>query len=249
MAGGPERPSERGGGPERGGRPYGDDDSVVIVPPAPGRVVRPGPRNKDGLDDLIDELLPDTDEGPGPTDAALVAGGAAVLAWSVLGSPPAVAAIAGAAAVGLGSILPLRSAWRWLRRRRRSRSRSVRLRVDDAGLARLVAAYEALDAVPATTDMARAAAHGALLEVASLLDGRRPASDAETRYVAARAAAVEALLAALRALDAERPVADGAPPPELVAEAREELDALGGISALSRLDDVTAEVRARGRRR
>ncbi|HJV08970.1 MAG TPA: hypothetical protein VJ653_04790, partial [Acidimicrobiales bacterium] len=61
------------------------DGSVVLVPPSPGRLVRPGARNKDGLDDLIDELLPDTDEGPGATDVALVGGGVAVVAWSLLG--------------------------------------------------------------------------------------------------------------------------------------------------------------------
>lgn len=225
----------------------GDDDHTVIVPLAPGGVVRPGPRKRDGLDDLIDELLPDTDEGPGPTDAALLVGGAAMIAWSVFGSPPVAATVAGVAALGLGSILPLRSAWRWSAERRRRRSGGARLRVDDPGLARLVAAYEALDTVPATTAAVRAAAHGALLEVASLLDGRTPASGAENRYVEVRVTAVEALVAALRELDAVGPAADGAPAPELVVEAREELDALGG-SALSRLDDLTAEARARGRR-
>jgi hypothetical protein len=228
-----------------GGQDGDDDGAVVLVPAAPGRLVRPGRRRGDDLDELIDELLPDTDEGPGPTDVALLTGGAAVVAWTVFGSPPAVATMAGVAALGLGSILPVRSAWRWLSGRRRSRQ--ARLRIDDAGVARLVAAYETLDDVPATTAEARAAAHGALLEVASLLEGRTPASDAERRYVGARVTAVEALVAALHELDAA-PAVDGAPAPELVVEAREELDALGGVSALSRLDDVTAEVRARGRR-
>lgn len=222
------------------------DDAIVIVPPTPGRLVRPGRRDQDGLDDLIDELLPDTDEGPGPMDAALLAGGGAVVAWSVVGSPPLAATVAGVAAFGLGCILPVRSAWRWVVGRRRSGG--ARLRVDDAGVARLVTAYEALDGLAATTDAARAAAHGALLEVASLLDGRPPGSDGETRYVGARVTAVEALLAALRELDAAGPLVEGRPAPDLVVEAREELDALGGVSALSRLDDVTAEVRARGRR-
>ena len=222
------------------------DDSIVIVPLSPGRLVRPGRHDKDGLDDLIDELLPDTDEGPGPMDAALVAGGTAMVAWSVIGSPPVAATVAGIAALGLGCILPLRSGWRWLAGRRPARG--TRLRIDDAGVTRLVGAYEALDSVPSTTAAARAAAHGALLEVASLLDGRTPASEAERRYVGARVAAVEALVAALRELEAGGPLADGQPAPDLVVEAREELDALGGVSALSRLDDVTAEVRARGRR-
>lgn len=223
-----------------------DGERVVIVPPLPGRLVWPAGRSKDGLDDLIDELLPDTDEGPGATDAALLAGGAAVVVWSLLADPPAAATVAGVVALGLGAILPLRSAWRWVVGRRPRLA--VTLRIDDAGVSRLVAAYEALDGVPATTGTARAAAHGALLEVASLLDGRRPASDAERRYVGARADAVESLVAALRELGEDGSAVDGGPAPDLVVEAREELDALGGTSALSRLDDVTAEVRARGRR-
>ena len=46
------------------------------------------------------------------------------------------------------------------------------------------------------TEAARAAAHGAVVEVASLLDGRTPASDGEGRYVAARVTAVQELVAA-----------------------------------------------------
>lgn len=214
-------------------------------------MVRPGgPKHRDGLDDLIDELLPDTDEGPGPVDAALVAGGVAMVGWSLVGSPPLAATVAGAAALGLGCILPVRSAWRWFagRRRRAAGPGGIPLRLDDQDLARLVQAYDALDGLAATTGPARAAAHGAVLEVASLLDGRTPASDGENRYVSARVAAVEALVDALRALDAgERPGDGPAVAPDLVVEAREELDALGGVSALSRLDDVTAEIRARGR--
>ncbi len=73
------------------------DERVVVVPYAPGPLLRPGrPKRRDGLDDLIDELLPDTDEGPGPVDAALVAGGAGVVGWSVVGSPPLAATVAGA---------------------------------------------------------------------------------------------------------------------------------------------------------
>ena len=239
---------------------------VVIVPPSPGPLVRPdaartGRRNRDGLDDLIDELLPDTEESPGLTDAALIAGGGALVGWSVLGSPPVAATVTGMVVVGLGCILPARAGWRRVTGRRRSRRRAallaggVPLHVDDPTLARLVAAYESLDGLPVTTEAARAAAHGAVLEVASLLMGRRPASDAERRYLLARTVAVEELVRALeeivpaasgRGRPSEEPVAIA---PHLVVEAREELDALGGVSALSRLDDVTADVRAHGRRR
>jgi hypothetical protein len=230
------------------------DAGIVVVPHTPGPLIRPGTaKRQDGLDDLIDELLPDTDEGPGPMDAALVAGGAALVGWSVIGSPPVAATVAGLAAVGLGCILPVRSTWRWFARRRRQAAGAggIPLHIGHPALARLVAAYEALDGLAATTEPARAAAHGAVLEVASLLDGRTPASEAESRYVGARVAAVEDLVEALRAIDAGGPMPGDDPPavaPDLVVEAREELDALG-VSALSRLDDVTAEIRARGRER
>lgn len=227
------------------------DERIVVVPHAPGPLVRPGGRRPtDGLDDLIDDLLPDTEEGPGLTDAALIAGGGAVVAWSVAASPPVLATVAGVAAMGLGCILPLRSGWRWVAGRRHAAggaySGGVPLRVDDGLLARLATAYSALDEVPATTGAARAAAHGAVLEVASLLSGRPPASEAETRYVGVRVTAVEELVGALRDLGAGGPRPQG-PAADLVVAAREELDALGGVSALSRLDDVTAEIRDRGR--
>ena len=225
------------------------DDGIVIVPPTPAPLVRPegGGRRRDDLDELIDDLLPDTDEGPGPVDAGLLAGGAGLLAWTVLGNPPELATFAGVAALGLGSILPVRAAWRWLSGRRREArlARGTPLRVGDATVARLVAAYEQLDAAP---DAARAAAHAALTEVASLLQGRVPASDRERRYVAARTEAVEGLVAALAEVD---PAAgdDAAVDTDLVVEAREELDALGGMTSLSRLDELIAEVRSRGRLR
>ena len=234
-----------------GGRGAGRGNGVVVVPRVPGPLIRPeagaGRRHRDDLDDLIDELLPDTTEGPGPVDAVLLAGGGALVGWAVIGNPPAVAAVAGAAAIGLGLILPVRAAWRAATGRRRSAAlgRGLPLQTDDPSVARLVAAYDALDGIPATPYAASGAAHGAVLEVASLLEGRVPASERERSYVDVRAAAVLELVRALRELDPAEP---DRPPRDLVVEAREELDALGGVSALSRLDDVTEEVRARGRR-
>lgn len=241
-----------------GGQDPDDDgpDALVVVPGAPGPLLRPaaggGGRNRDGLDDLIDELLPDTPEGPGAVDATLIAGGGALVGWSALGHPPAAATVVGVVALGLGCMLPLRagwrriSAWRSARRRGALLARGVPLRVDDPALGRLVAGYEALDAGPATTSEARAAAHGAVLEVASLLSGRSLASDRERSYVEDRAMAIEELV---RALDDSGPAEPSAVDLDLVIEAREELDFLGGTSALARLGDVTAEVRARGRPR
>lgn len=233
---------------------------LVVVPPVPGRLIRPDldptrRRHRDDLDDLIDELLPDTAEGPGPVDAALLAGGGALVGWTVLGSPDVWVTVVGVVGLGLGCVLPVRAGWRAVTGRQRSRrrvallARGVPLRGDDPTVARLVAAYDALDGVPAPPDSARAAAHGAVLEVASLLEGRAPATDRERSYVDVRAAAVQGLLRALQEVEPADPDTAAALPPDLVAEAREELEALGGVSALSRLDDVTAEVRSRGRHR
>lgn len=234
----------------RGAQAGGGD--VVVVPRAPGPLIRPDAgdtrRHRDDLDELIDELLPDSTEGPGLVDAGLLAGGAALVGWAAVGSPPTVAVVAGAAALGLGSILPVRAAWRALTGRRRAAAlgRGLPLQVAHPSLARLVAAYDALDGVGALPHSARAAAHGAVLEVATLLEGRPPGSDRERNYVDVRADAVQELVRALRELD---PAEGDGLSRDLVVEAREELDALGGVSALSRLDDVTEQVRARGRRR
>lgn len=233
------------------GRGGDTGNGVVVVPRMPGPLIRPDAGtaggHRDDLDDLIDELLPDTAEGPGPLDAALLAGGTALVGWAAIGTPPAAAAVAGAVAIGLGSILPIRSAWRALTGRRRAAvlAGGLPLQTLDPSVVRLVAAYDALDGVESTPGSARAAAHGAVLEVATLLEGRTPLSERERNYVDVRATAVQDLVWALRESDAGG--ADGLPG-DLVVEAREELDALGGVSALSRLDDVTEEVRARGRR-
>ena len=229
------------------------DEALVIVPPTPGRLVRPSEvgRRRDDLDELIDELLPDTAEGPGLVDAGLLVGGLAVLGWSIVGDPPDMATAAGIVSVGLGCVLPMRAGWRRVARRRETRllKTGTPLRTSHPLLGRLVAAYEALDGRRAAPAAAVAAAHGALLEVASLLDGRAPASERERAYVEARTTAVEELLTAVRELEASEVAGETGPavPPDLVVEAREELDALGRTGTLSRLDDLTEEVRARAR--
>ena len=94
---------------------------------------------------------------------------------------------------------------------------------------------------PGDADPARIAAHGAVAEVATLLDGRRVSSDVEREYVLARATAVEDLAAALR--QHPRPADPGRLDPTLVARARNELDALTDGGSLARLADLTAEAR------
>lgn len=48
------------------------DDGIVIVPPTPAPLVRPegDRRRRDDLDELIDDLLSDSDEGPSPVESA-----------------------------------------------------------------------------------------------------------------------------------------------------------------------------------
>lgn len=235
------------------------DDRLVVVPHSPGPLVpldRPE-RGRDDLDELIDDLFPDTDEGPGSFDAALVAVGLGLVGWRLAGGPTA-ALVGGVVALALGCILPVR--WlaqrvqRRLRRRRRDAiaATGVLLHVSHPVTARLVHAYDDLAETTGSTASAEAAAaHGALLEVATLLRGRAPGSDREREYAAERAAAIEGLGAAVR-LRREPPAGGGepdGPDPGLLIEARGELDALTGRNALTHLDELTAEARQARRAR
>lgn len=63
----------------------GTDQVVVPLAPAPLRPVRPA---RDDLDELIDEVLPDTNEGPGRFDILLLVAGGGLLGWGAcLGGP------------------------------------------------------------------------------------------------------------------------------------------------------------------
>ncbi|HEX8582233.1 MAG TPA: hypothetical protein VF640_07885 [Acidimicrobiales bacterium] len=211
---------------------------LVVVPPAPGPLVRPdGARRRDELDDLVDELFPDSDEGPGWFDGVLVAGGGGLTAWGALAGGPAIALALGPVALALGCVLPARAMWRAGRRRRREATlgRGLPLDAADPSTARLVAAYERLLAAAGGQRAdAVAAGHGALSEVASLLRGRPPSSERERSYVAERAAAIEDLAAALAA----------APDRSALLAAREELDEATGTGSLVWLRSLTEEERS-----
>jgi hypothetical protein len=234
-----------------GSRRGGDDaDPVVVVPERPGHLVRvdvPSGRSPDELDELIDELLPDTDEGPGWFDVALLIIGAGLIGWAVVGGGPTIVLVLGVIALGLGCILPARSLWRRVQRRRRARSRSVALgkglplQVSDPAVERLVRAYDDLVSLATMPEgrSAVAAAHSALVEVASLLHGRPAESAAEQEYAENRAAAVEQLAEALREHQADPP------DPETLLLARAELDPIGGFNSLTRIGDLTADLRTR----
>jgi hypothetical protein len=235
---------------------------TVVVPGSPGPLVwldadHPR-RGRDDLDSLIDDLFPEVDERPGWFDVGLVVLGAALLTWTVLGHGPAILLVAGLLALGLGCTLPLRTAWRRAGYRRQQSRRKARLAqgasidASSPSTLRLVRAYEHLletgDGQSADAD-AVAAAHGAVLEAATLLHGRPPAPGRERDYVEHRAAAIEGLA---QALGERRP--EVAPPepegpngldPGALVEARDELDEIAGFNSVSRLEELAQDVRMR----
>lgn len=209
------------------------DEPRVTVPPRPGRL-RAVSRGRDGLDDVLDEVLgPVPDGGPGVTDALLLAAGAAALLAVPLAGAPPVAGVAGAALVLLGLALPARGL---LQRRR---GRGVVLAASDPDVGRLVTAHDRVaDLVAAEpSDLAREAlstAHLAVVEVAALLGGRPPAGPDERAYCTARSSALERLAEAL--------VREGATHEarhrELVARVVRELEETSGQSAPARLEEL-----------
>lgn len=239
----------------------------VVVPHLPGPLVAldtsRSERSRDDLDELIDDLFPDVEEGPGLFDAVLVVVGAGLLGWAWIGDAPGVVAVLGAVALALGCILPIRATWRRARQRREHRHRDVLLEqgipinVSSPGAAALVGAYEELRRLanrsgPEFADPAISAAHGALLEVASLLKGRSPTSEREVGYVDKRAAVITELAVALRELPTptESPT-DDAPhvDPDALIEAREELDQIAPFNSVTRLEELIAEARIQRRDR
>jgi hypothetical protein len=233
------------------GRIDGDADGGVVVPWAPGPVARVAARAPSDVDAALDELFgPADDGGPSWFDVVLVVAGVALLLRG--------AVAAGVVALALGLALPLRSLSRRARRAARRR-RYRRLLAAGQPLATghdeteaLLAAYEALLDAAASPELlervavdAVAAAHGAVVECASLLGGGVPHTEAEAAYVARRTAAVRSLESALRAASARAAQpGDGA---DLAARTalvrgREEVDALGGGPALTDLREVAARV-------
>ena len=233
---------------------------IVVVPHALGPLVslddEPS-HDRDDLDELIDELLPDVDARPGWFDAGLIAVGAGLLAWAIVGNPPTIVLVLGIISVAIGGILPIRTAWRRSRQRLRQHRRDallakgVPMDVSSPTTRRLARAYNTLVALGDDRDVdtpAMGAAHGAVLEAASLLNGRAPTSEREHEYVEKRAIAVEVLVAALR----EAAPADSTPgldvpvlDSDAVIAAREELDQLTGFNAVSRLDELAQELKHR----
>jgi hypothetical protein len=227
----------------------------VVVPRRPGPVVPVDglrtARARDDLDEIIDELLPDVEEAPGWFDAALITVGLALVASGLVLAVP-IALVIGGIVLALGAVLPVRAAWRRAARRRADRRRKAvldggeLLDASSSGVARLVEGYGALielaDAArPEVGGAATAAAHAAVSEVASLLGGRAPGTERERAYVAQRAGAIAALADALREAGARPdPSVVG---PDAVLDAREEVDRLSPFDSVTRLEELTDELR------
>jgi hypothetical protein len=149
-------------------------------------------------------------------------------------------------ALALGCILPVRWVWRGARRQRQRRqhestlARGVPMDSDHPATVRLAAAYDELLGLAAVDSDNVVAAHDAIVEAATLLQGRSPRSERELDYIAKRTVAIEELVAALQEVDDTNLEA-----PASLIEAREELDAIGGFSSLARLEELIAEARAR----
>jgi len=187
---------------------HDDPSSVVIVPSRPGPLESLGgsERNRDEVDELLDDMFGEPDErGPGVADAVLVVGGAGAVVGGLAASLPGVVLVGGAVAVALGIVLPVRSGWRRLTANRRQAQLAARLaggipmRIDHEAVAELVAAHVRLteaahDANTSERSRLQSIAHAAVYEVASLLGGQRPQSPAELEYVQTRTRALGELV-------------------------------------------------------
>jgi hypothetical protein len=210
---------------------------VLVVPRSPGPLLELAPSlaQRDDLDELLDDLFgePLTD-GPGVADVALVVLGFLGVALGVTGRLGTWACVAGAIAVVLGLVLPVRALAAGVRRRRDARGVAATLGSGtplDASDERVVALVRAYSALLAETDLdgpsrgdARDLAHQTVLEVATLLRGRPPQGEAEREFVRSRTHSLLGLTA-----DLARARQDSGP-----------LDA--AVEAVERLDEVNGSV-------
>jgi hypothetical protein len=243
------------GGPRR--------TDVVVVPRRPGRVIHldgdRSRRERDDLDELIDDLLPDVDEEPGWFDVGLLLVGGGLLLWPWVGDVEPIVGVFGVVMLCLGCVLPIRTGWRHAgRRRAHSRrdaliNRGVVLDISSPSVAALVRAYDDLFRVaggssPWVGGQATPAAHVALMEVASLLGGHPPRSERQRAFVEKRARAVADLCDALRELPSAPKAAPGDPlpiEPDVLIETWEGLDRISPFNSVTRIEAIIEEARAR----
>ena len=230
-----------------------DATTTVIVPARPGPIVPLGDLGdgRDDVDDRRDDAFgaPD-DGGAGPLDAVLLLAGGGVIVAGLTDLVPTWMLACGAGAFVLGALLPLRTFWRRAARARRTaRLRAAvgdgsLLRCDDPSVARLVAAHDrclanAAGIVTWRRVQVDAVAHGALLEVATLLAGRAPVLASQVADVTARTMALEHLADALA--DPTTGAAASAGP-----GARAELEPVAGGSAVVAAEALVRDLRDPG---
>lgn len=243
-------------------RPGERTTRTLVVPRTPGPLLDPDEASRgrppDEIDEAITELFgPDPPTRPGRFDVALVVVGVGLIVWARVALHSDVITVLGAICLFLGSVLPLRSAWRAFRRWRMARRRAavvgrgLALDVTDPRTRRLADAYAALlvaAKLPGAPLKVEAPSAGltAVTEVASLLGGGPPSTPAEREYVEKRLAAIERLAETLRRRHEAslRTPVDGQPDDGLErkarAEASAELEKIG-ISSLYVLDDLVRE--------
>lgn len=230
----------------------GEAASLLVVPWTPGALVplnedrRP---ERDELDELLDEVFGEpTREGPGAFDVVLLIGGAGlVVATEAAGLSNGLLALGGGA-IGLGLILPIRDLWQRLARRRggrrlqKSLTHGLPLNTDHPATDALVTAYHQVSGNGGSTTAfgleALEAAHLAMIEVAGLLQGRRPEGSAETAYVETRTRALVDLAKVLPRMTTGNAsqVAGDTEGREAGVAAVRELEALTGGSSVARID-------------
>lgn len=240
---------------------------LVVVPMTPGplREVDAGKRpDGDELDEIIDEMFgPGTDEGPGPFDLALIAIGIGLVAWSWISGGGGPRFVIGIVVLVLGIALPARSVVRVARARRVARTERRILRTghaldtSDPSVGTLAGSYDALvhaAGLPGVRDGQAAieAGHAAVMEVASLLQGRPPLTDDERAYIERRTQAIRDLAALLvrssrawqraRLRDGTDVTADARRRAAAVAKAREELEATTGVGAVEEIERLRARI-------
>jgi len=247
--------------------PVGAIGHLVVVPRTAGPLVDVDGRTTDTADEIdaaIDELFgTETDGSAGPLDAALVVGGLSLAGWSLLTAAAAPLFALGIGAVLLGIALPAHAVATDARARRRATARAravgdgLALDASDPTVHALVDAYGAClgaataPGLPYARDAAEAA-HLAVVEVASLLGGGHPMADAEVEYVRKRTQAIGRLTLRLQRARRSRVEArldadiHRTSPQQVWAtaltEAREELEATGGLGSLDRLEAVGSTI-------
>jgi hypothetical protein len=213
---------------------------LLVVPYRPGALIElPSSRQRDEIDDVLDDLFGEAPrQAPGPFDAVLVLGGAALVVTTLVTDLPGWLTAVGLAALGFGLILPLHHAWtrtvraRALRRGRQVLGQGTPLDVSRPATRRLANAYRRLERSAGSElgSEALESAHLALVEVAGLLRGRPPQSPGELRYVAERTEAIAGLADRL-----ERPAVEEPPEPPVDENALRD----SAVQALRDLEERT----------